>query len=156
MLLPMFIPLFYCLRFKKESFADTGIIFLVMVIIVVIYWPLTIALVTTSNILVKFLLFVFLPILLLLIFRHDKSVLNLSLYGIKKDRLKGSLILGFLFIPIMIIVTFIVKFYIGVTSEPDTVLGVISFLESKVWELFLKSKSHFFRNLIFWFSRKRI
>jgi membrane protease YdiL (CAAX protease family) len=138
----MLIPLFYCIRYKKESFVEVGTIFLAMVLIVILYWPLTTSLVTTSNILVKFLLFIFLPMLLLLVLKRDKSLLHLDRYGIKKEGLKKSVMLGLLFIPIMLIITFIVKYFIGVTTEANTVLGIVSFIESF-------SEEFFFRGILF-------
>ena len=119
-----------------------------MILIVILYWPLTTSLVTTTNIFVKFLLFIFLPILLLLILKRDKSILYPSLYGIKKEGLKKSVLFGLLFIPIMLIVTFLVKYFIGFVTETNTVLGIVSFIESF-------SEEFFFRGILFLFLLNR-
>jgi hypothetical protein len=142
MLLPMLLPLFYCVRYKKESFVEVGIIFLAMTLIVIFYWPLTTCFVTTANIFIKFLLFIFLPILLLLILKRDKSILYPSIYGIKKEGLKKSVFFGLFFIHIMLIVTFLVKYFNGVVTETNIVLGIISFIESF-------SEEFLFRGILF-------
>ena len=136
----MILPLFYCFRYKKESFKEIGIITISMVFIVVLYWPIL-----TSNFLsshtyiaLKFLLFVFLPIILLIISSRNETPFTLSLFGIKKTGLKKSLGYFILFLPIMLIVTFIVQYSNGVTIDSDVTLGTISFFEAFTEEFFFR------------------
>ena len=86
--------------------------------------------------------------LLLLILKRDKSILRLKQYGIKKEGINKSVTLGLLFIPVMLIVTFIVKYIIGVVTEANTVLGIVSFVESF-------SEEFFFRGILFIFLSTR-
>jgi len=152
MLIPMVIPIAYCFLKKKKSLPEMGIIALTMILIVIFYWPMTTSIVTNSNIVVKFLLFVLFPLIMLgalkFFSKKEKSLLNLSLYGVKKEGIKKSLKLGFLFIPIMIITTFIVKYIIGGTFDANFPLGAVSFIESFTEEFF-------FRGILFIFLISR-
>jgi len=119
-----------------------------MVIIVILYWPLATSLDTIASIAVKILLFVMLPIICLLFLKRDKSPLNLKQYGIKKEGLKKSLWLCVLFLPIMLVVTFSIKYINGMTGDADILLGTVSFFESFTEEFF-------FRGILFIFLLNR-
>ena len=150
MLVPMIIPLIYCFRYKKESLAEIGTIATSMFLVVVLYWPLQ-----SSNFLsnqtytaVKFLLFVILPLLCLLILKRNKSPLRLEQFGIKKEGMKKSLWLCILFLPIMLIVTFVIQYVNGVILDADVLVGTISFFEAFTEEFF-------FRGILFIFLLNR-
>ena len=150
MLVPMLLPLFYCIKYKRESLVEIASIILVMIIIVVLYWPLLVSnfLLTYTYIAVKFLLFFILPIIILLLLKRDKSILNLGQYGIRKDGLKKSLGLCTLFLPIMLGVTFVIKYFNGTFYDADVLGGTISFFEAF-------SEEFFFRGILFIFLLSR-
>jgi membrane protease YdiL (CAAX protease family) len=64
--------------------------------------------------------------------------MNLSQFGLKIKGLKSSIKLGLIFIPLMLIVTFLVKFMIDGYHNIDFSLGVISFFESFTEEFFFR------------------
>jgi membrane protease YdiL (CAAX protease family) len=152
MLIPLFIPLVYALRYKKNALLEVALISLIMVLIVIFYWPLTIVLSTSSNIITKFSLFIVLPLIVLYIswrLLNNKEDFTFDMFGITNTGIEKSLKLGFLFIPLMLFVTFIAKYLIGGVSEPYFSLGVISFIESFTEEFF-------FRGLLFLFLASKI
>ncbi len=149
MLIPMIIPIFYSLKYNRESLLEIIIISLVMIGIVISYWPLTLGFNSSSNILTKFLLFVLMPILILystyrIRNRRGKTDFQLYQFGINSNGIEKSLKLGFLFIPLILIVTFITKYIMGGTFDPNFPLGVVSFVESFTEEFF-------FRGILFLF-----
>jgi len=152
MLVPLIIPLFYTLIYKKKSILDVALIILIMVLIVIFYWPLTMVLSTSSNIITKLLLFIALPLIVLYIswrLLNNKKDFTFDRFGITNNGIEKSMKLGFLFIPIMLFVTFIAKYLIGGVSEPFFLLGVISFAESFTEEFF-------FRGILFLYLASKI
>ena len=150
MLVPMIAPLFYCFKYKKESLAEIGTITASMFLVVVLYWPLQSSnfLSTQTYTAVKFLLFVVLPVLCLLILKRNKSPLKLKQFGIKKEGTKKSLWLCILFLPIMLGVTIVIQYVNGVTLDVDLLTGTISFFEAFTEEFF-------FRGILFIFLLNR-
>ena len=150
MLVPMIVPLFYCFKYKKESLAEIGTITASMFLVVVLYWPLQSSnfLSTQTYIAVKFLLFVILPLLCLSILKRNKSPLKLKQFGIKKEGTKKSLWLCILFLPIMLVVTFVIQYVNGVALDADVLTGTISFFEAFTEEFF-------FRGILFIFLLNR-
>jgi len=151
MLIPMVIPILYGLKYKRESLLEIIIITIVMIGIVISYWPLSLGINSSANIITKFLLFVIVPISLLYFtykirkrYRQEKSDFQLKQFGIASKGIEKSLKLGFIFIPLMFIVTFFVKYIIGGTFDPNFSLGVVSFIESFTEEFF-------FRGILFLF-----
>lgn len=121
-----------------------------MVLIVVLYWPLL-----TSNffstytyIAVKVLLFILLPLGAFLLIKRDTSPLHGDRYGIKKNGLKKSCFFFMLFLPIMLIVTFVIKYINGVSADVDVAVGTLSFFEAFTEEFF-------FRGILFFFLLKK-
>ena len=146
MLIPMIIPIFYCIKFKRESLANIGVIIGVMFLIVILYWPLL-----TTNyfgnytyITVKFFLFVLLPILGLQIVKSNKNALDLNRYGLKLQGLKKSTWLFVLFLPIMLGVTIAIQLINGVKIDFNLSFGTIMFFEAF-------SEEFFFRGILFIF-----
>ena len=148
MLIPMVFPIFYCLKYKREALAEIVAIILTMVVIVIAYWPFSNLIITSQNIIAKFILFIIFPIIVLFIFKRDKSIFDLRKYGIKKVGLKKSLFLSMLFLPLMLGVTFAIKYVGGVTYDADVIGGSISFFESFTEEFF-------FRGILFVFLLSR-
>lgn len=150
MLVPMITPLFYCFKYKKESLAEIGTITASMFLVVVLYWPLQSSnfLSTQTYIAVKFPLFVILPLLCLLILKRNKSPLKLKQFGIKKEGTKKSLWLCILFLPIMLVATFVIQYVNGVALDADVLTGTISFFEAFTEEFF-------FRGILFIFLLNR-
>lgn len=130
------------MRYKKNVVLDVTLIILITVLIVFFYWPLTLGLASSSNIITKYLLFVALPLFVLYIpwksMNPEKKDFPFSMFGISDKGFETSLKLGFLFIPLMLSVTFIAKIAIGGSSEPYFSLGVISFVESFTEEFFFR------------------
>lgn len=140
MLVPLFIPLFYAIKYKKNAVIDVTMIIFITILIVLLYWPMTIGLLSSSNIIVKFLLFVIFPLIVLYAYwrSNNKNDFPFERIGITNKDIEKSLKLGFLFIPLMLLVTFIAKYMIGGTSDPYFSLGVISFVESFTEEFFFR------------------
>jgi membrane protease YdiL (CAAX protease family) len=91
------------------------------------------------------------PLLLLTLQTSDKiNILKkIELIGLSRKNIKKSIIFGILFLPIMLLVTFLVQYYNGFsTSDPDVFWGVISFIESFTEEFF-------FRGVLFLFLIKK-
>lgn len=144
MLIPMTIPIIYCIKFKRTSLVETGVLLLAMVLIVVLYWPLL-----TTNLafaytylVVKFLLFVFLPLFLIVAVKRKPSQHFGELFGVTKQGLKKSLFWFILLLPIMIVVTGLIHYVHGVGWGADLIAGAISFFEALTEEFF-------FRGLLF-------
>lgn len=156
MLIPMVLPLIYALKYRRDSLIEIGVITFSMILIVILYWPLTIGFNSTSNIVTKFLLFVFLPIALLYLTwriqnksKNTKKEGSFALFGIKKEEFMKSLYLGFLFLPLMLLITFAAKYLIGGHLVVNFPLAVVSFIESFTEEFF-------FRGVLFLFLLIRI
>ena len=140
MLIPIIIPLIYYLKYKREALIEIGSITLVMALIVALYWPLL-----TSNLALiytypaaKVLLFVLLPIILFLAIKRDTSPLHGALYGVTEQGLKKSFFWFLLFLPIMLVVTGCIQFFIGVTWNSNIEAGTISFFEAFTEEFFFR------------------
>ena len=146
MLIPLILPLFYCAKFKRESLVEIGQIIIVMVLIVVFYWPLI-----TSNffsaytyIVIKTLLFVVLPIVTFVLIQRSTTGLHLSLYGVKKQGVRKSLVWFVLLLPVMFAITFVIHFINNGSSNVELAAGLIS-----VFEAF--TEEFFFRGILFVF-----
>ena len=155
MLIPMFLPLIYALMYKLDSLIEIGVITLSMLLIVISYWPLTLRFNSTSNIVTKFLLFILLPLFLLYIafnvqnkLKNEKRVISFERFGIRRDGLKNSLLLGLLLIPLMLLFTYAAKYMIGGFYEANFSVGIVSFVESFTEEFF-------FRGVLFLFLISR-
>jgi len=125
-----------------------------MIFIVIFYWPLTLNIQSPANIITKSILFVIVPLLILALHLKDKKDISkeFELIGISKKNIKKSIVLGIIFLPIMLFITFLVQYYIGFpTSDSDVFIGIMSFIESFTEEfffrgilfLFLMSKTNF-------------
>ena len=126
-----------------------------MTFIVIAYWPLTLGFDSTANIVTKFLLFVFLPLIVLFVTwklknksKKKKKDYSFKQFGITEKGFEKSLKLGFLFLPIMLTVTFLAKFMIGGALVSNYPLGVVSFVESFTEEFF-------FRGILFIFLLRK-
>lgn len=148
MLLPMLIPLVYSFMYKKESLKEIAVVTLSMILIVVFYWPLTVSIITPANIAVKFLLFVFLPLILLVVLDRGKQHLSFKQFGIQKKGIQKSVLFCLVFLPIMLLTTLVIRTYSVGMSSVDFVLGSVSFIESFTEEFF-------FRGIFFLFLLSR-
>jgi len=139
-LIPMILPLYYCIKFKKESLKDVVYLIIIMVIIVFLYWPfLSINFLSSyTYIIVKIILFCILPISFLLIFKRDKSIINLKNFGLGKKGFKKSILLFISFVPIMLFFTFIIKYLDATAYESNILFGITSFFESFTEEFFFR------------------
>ena len=151
MLIPMIIPIIYGIKYKRDSLLEIIIITLVMIFIVILYWPLTLGLNSSANIITKFLLFVLVPLFFLYLSykirnkqRRKKLEFQYNQFGITSNGIKKSLKLGFLFLPLMLFITYLAKTMIGGTLYPNFPLGIVSFIESFTEEFF-------FRGILFLF-----
>ena len=131
MLLPLIIPISYCIIYRKDRLGEILVISLSMILIVILYWPLSFKLYTDANFYAKVILFVILPILLLYIYRRihkhtltsDEKIFEWKHFGITNEGLEKSLKLGLFFIPIMIGATFVINFYLGVSANLNFYIG---------------------------------
>lgn len=145
MIIPMFIPIIYGIKFKRKSLIEIIVITIVMIGIIISYWPLTLDLNSPSNIITKYLLFVLMPLFFIyLIFkirnkkRDEDLVFHFNQFGITNIGFKKSMKLGFLFLPLMLIITFSAKYMIGGFLIANFPLGIISFFESFTEEFFFR------------------
>jgi len=151
MLIPMILPMIYGIKYKRESLLEISIIILVMILIVITYWPITIGLNSSANIATKFLLFVLVPLFFLYLTfrlrnkqRKEKLGFRFDKFGISSNGIEKSLKLGFLFLPLMLLATYFAKYMIDGSFNPDFPLGIVSFVESFTEEFF-------FRGILFLF-----
>ena len=141
MLLPLIIPIAYCIKNIKASCVDISLISFSIFIIVVLYWPLTLGIRSPANLFSKFLLFIIIPIILLsLRLKNKKAIIKeFELFGLTQKNIKKSTILGFIFIPLMVLITVLIQYYIGFSpNNPDVYLGIMSFFESFTEEFFFR------------------
>jgi membrane protease YdiL (CAAX protease family) len=151
MLIPMIIPLIYGIKYKRDSLTEIGVIIFIMIFIVIVYWPLTLGFSSLSNIIAKSILFVLVPLIFLYITFNIKNKttkikkdFSFNRFGITEKGFGKSLKLGFFYLPLMLIVTFLAKLMIGETSDASFLIGIISFIESFTEEFF-------FRGILFLF-----
>ena len=137
MILPMVLPLLYSLKFKRDSLTEILTILCIMIIIIVTYWPLSLALPSAGNIVVKFLLFVLIPLALLFTMRKEKTSF-LSRFGIQRKGIEKSLQWGLFLLPIMLLVTFVIGYFIVTPSQGDLYTGGILFIEAFTEEFFFR------------------
>jgi len=150
MLVPLLIPLLYCIVYKRESLVDIVMIAVAMVFIVVAYWPLVTgipySIFTYTGI--KFLLFVVVPVLLLQMVTKRPSSVTLDQFGVKKEGLRRSIVLCVLFLPIMLLVTVVIHVVSGVSVDTNVVVATVSFFEAFTEEFL-------FRGVLFIFLLSR-
>jgi len=140
MVIPMILPLLYCVFYKKRALIETSIITVTMIFMVILYWPML-----SSNVfsvytypVVKVLLFVFLPLFMLLLFSRSSSVFKFSQYGVQKEGLKKSMWWCCLFLPVMIVVTGSIFYVQGLGGDGDFFGGMLSFFEAFTEEFFFR------------------
>lgn len=137
----MILPIFYTAIYKRKFLIEILIITLSMIFTVIAYWPLTTGFQATANIIPKYILFVIMPFLFLIIFwklRNNKEN-HFELFGLTEKNLEKSFKLGLSLIPVMLFITFLAKFFMGFSSgEPQLELGVVSFVESFTEEFFFR------------------
>jgi membrane protease YdiL (CAAX protease family) len=85
-----------------------------------------------------------LPVLCLFLLKPKKTTLKSEQFGIKKEGMKTSIWLCILFLPIMLVVTFIIQYVNGITFEADTLTGAISFFEAFTEEFFFRGILYIF------------
>jgi len=141
MILPMILPFVYTLFHKKKALEEIVIITFLILFIIIAYWPLTLGFRSTANIITKFILFVFLPFIILFVYEwRKKNYMNIfEKFGISNKGIEFSFKLGLLLIPIMLLVTFIILI---LTTNINTIinleLGITSFIESFTEEFFFR------------------
>lgn len=140
MVLPLILPLFYCARYKKESFIEIGVISLVMVLIVFLYWPFITSTIFSvyTYIVIKCLLFVVLPIVTFVLIQRNTIPLHLSRYGVKIQGVRTSLVWFILFLPMMLATTFIIHYINNGSWNVELVAGLLSFFEAFTEEFFFR------------------
>jgi membrane protease YdiL (CAAX protease family) len=140
MLIPMLIPLFFCIKFKKETFFEIVAITLVMVLIMLLYWPLVTSDIfsTYTYVGVKIILFLILPLVMFILIKRNTSPLHIAAYGIKKEGAKKSIVWFVLLLPMMLMTTGLIQYYQGVGWNADLIPGVISFFEAFTEEFFFR------------------
>jgi len=140
MLMPLILPLFYAARYKREAFIEIGTISLVMVLIVLLYWPLITSTIfsTYTYIVTKFLLFVVLPIVAFVLLQRNITPLHLGIYGVKKQGVRKSLMWFVLLLPAMLVTTFVIQYFHGVGWNVEVVAGIMSFFEAFTEEFFFR------------------
>lgn len=150
MLLPLIVPLVFCAKFKRESFVDIGAIVLVMVLIVLFYWPLVTSTIFFSYtyIVTKYLLFVILPIISFVLIQRNITPFQLGRYGLKKQGVTRSLVWFLLFLPVMLVTTFIIHYISNGSWSAEVAAGIMSFFEAFTEEFF-------FRGILFVFLLKK-
>jgi membrane protease YdiL (CAAX protease family) len=141
MILPMFLPVIYTSIYKKKALEEIIIITFLILFIIILYWPLTLSIRSTANIITKFILFVLIPLFILFMYEWRKNNYKniFEKLGISNKGIKPSIKLGLLLIPIMLLVTYlilIITTYINNTINLE--LGITSFIESFTEEFFFR------------------
>jgi len=157
MLIPLTLPIIYCLFYKKDRLGEVLTITLSMIVIVVFYWPLSLKYYVEANLYVKILLFVFVPFILLYFYdvlhryfsKSEEKIFDWKSFAIGFKGLEKSLKLGLIFLPIMLLVSFIVVSYSGSFGGNTVFTGSIYFFESITEEIL-------FRGILFLFLFKRL
>jgi len=151
MLIPLAIPLVYCIYYQKKEVFDVLVIIFIMVLIVFFYIPLSYSFYSDANFYVKMLLFVLLPVFVLFIWSRirkrifeEEDIFRWEYFGINTKGLEKSLKLGIVFLPIMLFTSFIVIYINGQVIPGSYILGDVYFVESITEEFF-------FRGLLFLF-----
>ncbi len=140
MLLPLILPVVYCVKYKKESFVEIGAIIVVMVLIVLFYWPMVTSTIFSSYtyIVTKYFLFVVLPIISFVLIQGNITPLRLSTYGLKKQGVRTSLIWFLLLLPVMLVITFAIQYSYNGSWNVELVNGIMSFFEAFTEEFFFR------------------
>ena len=141
MILPLTLPIIYSILYKKKSLNEILIITFSIILIIIGYWPLTLGFKSTANIIPKFILFVFLPFILLYIYERGKHN-NKNIFeriGITNKGIERSFKLGLILIPVMLLVTYItLPIAASINANIDIGLGITSFIESFTEEFFFR------------------
>lgn len=143
-LLPLIALVIYSAGRKRSSLQISGLLLISGICIVGVYWPL----ITLdffqpfTYIIVKFLLFVFVPVLFLnvLLKKQFRDIFITS--GLQKKGLKNSVFLFFIFLPIMLLFSGAISYLSGNFVQGSLDTGAISFIESFTEEFY-------FRGLLF-------
>jgi membrane protease YdiL (CAAX protease family) len=143
-LLPLITLFIYCVWRKRSALQISGLILISGICIVGVYWPLiTMDFFQPFNyVFVKFLLFVFVPVLFLKIVLKKQFRDIFISTGLQKKGLNNSLFLFFIFLPIMLLFSGVVSYLSGNIVQGSFDAGVFSFFESFTEEFF-------FRGLLF-------
>jgi len=142
-LLPLIALFIYCVWRKRSALQISGLILLSGICIVGVYWPLiSMDFFPFNYIIIKFLLFVFVPILLLKILLKKQFRDILISNGLQKKGMKNSVFLFLIFLPIMLIFSGALVYLSGNSVQGALDAGVISFFESFTEEFY-------FRGLLF-------
>ena len=133
MLLALFIPLIYCLKWKRESLRKVMVIFICCILIVIGY-RITIDLgniiePTLGYFIGKFCLFTFIPLITILHLEGDTIKTALTEVGLKKENAVMSFLLGLWVLVITVILALII-FEWGQTEPPSAYWDVIMFFEA--------------------------
>ncbi len=149
MIIPMLIPIFYCIFNNKKSCVRIGLITVIMIFIVIFYWPFVNSDIfgDFTYIITKFFLFVLLPIIVIRFLDEKKSTINLTKFGLKKQGLKKSVKYFIFFIPVMIITTIFVQYIHGINSDINITQAIILFFEAF-------NEEFFFRGVLFIYLTK--
>lgn len=137
----MILPVIYTSIYKKKALEEIIIITFLILFIIILYWPLTLSIRSTANIITKFILFVLIPLFILFMYEWRKNNYKniFEKLGISNKGIKPSIKLGLLLIPIMLLVTYlilIITTYINNTINLE--LGITSFIESFTEEFFFR------------------
>jgi hypothetical protein len=143
-LLPLILLVVYAIVRHRKVFRFSILLLVVEICIVILYWPLiSLGLFSSfTYIFVKYLLFIFIPLLLIVLFTENQVKDQLLIIGLGKKGLKRSMIFFLLFLPVMFIVSGVVTYLSGNFYPSSLYFGVLSFFESF-------SEEFFFRGVLF-------
>lgn len=157
MLVPLVLPIIYCVIYRKDRLGEVLTLTLSLITIVLFYWPLSLKFYVDANLYVKFFLFVLNPLFLLFIYdilhrylsKSDEKIFDWKSFGISTNGIEKSLKLGLIFLPVMLLVSFIIVNYTGSIGGNSIFVGSIYFVESITEEIL-------FRGILFLFLFKRL
>jgi membrane protease YdiL (CAAX protease family) len=139
MIIPIFIPIIYCWRWKNEGLRPVLLVAFLMLLIVFLYMPI----IWNLNIpyigyaIGKFILFVFIPLGIFYWYLRDGGVKGtLAVFGVRKEGMKKSLLLCLMLMPIMFIVTAV--FSSGAARSANPLFSTIMFVEAFTEEFFFR------------------
>lgn len=149
MIIPLVVPLFYCLIYKRKSLREILLICSILIGIVLFYEPIIYSNLFSSwtYVIGKIVLFIFFPILIFSFYYKDLFSF-LREIGFHSFQLKLSLKFFIMFLPLMLGTTAVVFYILNISNSINVSFALLMFFESL-------SEEVLFRGVLFLFLSKK-